>query len=1262
MKKILFFLSTLLICSTTFSQGEANWWYFGQNAGLNFPFGPPVAVLGGMLNTMEGVAAASTSGGNMMFYTDGMTVRNSTHAVMGNGNGLLGNASSTQSAIVVQRPGSTNEYFVFTAGLPPSGDYRYSVIDMNLNGGLGGVTGTKNVLLYGPCTERITAVKHCNNIDYWIITHHWGTNEFRVYSLTAAGVNPVPVVSAVGSVSTGSTANAIGYLKASHDGNKLAMATRYSTGGSPAQGFVELFDFNNTTGVVSNALNMGIHPYAYGVEFSPDGSRLYTNQSQPCIIYQFNMCAGSPGAIVASKTQIGTSPNGWAGALQLGPDNKIYHARIFANSIASINNPNTLGVGCGYVDNTVMLPGGTQCLGGLPNFPASYFSIFPPTVSATINMNNCYEATFNFVTPPPSCTGSGTPQSVSWNFGDPGSGINNFSNLNNPSHIFSGAGSFIVTLVVNYQCYSDSDTILVNIIPCGITTSVNNDTICAGSCGSITATTTGNSGPVTYAWTPNIGVGPGPHVVCPPNTTTYQVIATDSVGNKDTAYATVVVNPLPTTTTNVTHVSCNGGNNGTATANPIGTAPFSYSWNTNPIQTTQTATGLPAGSYIVTVTDANGCVVTANVTITEPPLLTASINQFNDVSCFGANDGSAAVTPAGGTPNYTYSWNTVPVQTTQTATGMPPGNYIVTVTDANGCIVTANVTIAEPPVLTASINQFNNVSCFGFNNGTATVTPAGGTPNYTYSWNTVPVQTTQTATGMPPGNYIVTVTDANGCTATANIIITEPTAIVLNTSATPAICGQQIGTATVNASGGTGSYTYSWNSNPVQTTPTATSLATGSYTVTVTDSNGCVATANVFVPFSNSFSINSYIINHVSCFGGNNGAAGVSLNGGTAPFTYLWSSGGTSSTENNLPAGIYNITVTDSAGCIDSAVIVITEPPILSVSINPNNIDVCLGDTISLSAQATGGTGAYVYLWNPSSQNTASIQFTASNSGQYSVTVTDANGCTDNAVAFITVNPLPIADFSVDTSNGCAPVCVNFLSVTTSDTYSWSFGDSGNGNGFMPYYCYTKAGTYSVTLMVTDSNGCKSSITKANLITVYPVPIADFYPSPFRTDIYSPEIIFTNTSDGATTAFWNFADGQSSNSYNAVHSYTEPGKYGVLLTVCNSYGCCDTITKFVKVDGTFTYFVPTAFTVDEDNVNELFFAKGVGIDTERYLLQIFDRWGELIWETTDLNQGWNGIAKNGTLANSALYIWKASVWEKDKNLHHNFIGHVTLLR
>lgn len=1252
---VLFLQSSIL-----FSQGEANWWYFGQNAGMHFPFGPPVAVTGGMLNTMEGVAAASTAGGNLMFYTDGLTVRNSTHAVMANGNGLMGDPSSTQSAIIVQRPGSNNEYFVFTAAAQGGGAYRYSVIDMNMNGGLGAVTATKNVLMYGPCTERITAVKHCNNVDYWIITRHWGTNEFRVYLLTAAGVNPIPIVSAVGSVSTGSTANSIGHLKASHDGNKLAMATRYSTGGNAQQGFVELFDFNNTTGVVSNPLNLGFHPYAYGVEFSPDGSRLYTNQSQPCIIFQFNMCAGSPGAIVASKTQVGTSPNGWAGALQLGPDNLIYHTRIYANSIARINSPNTLGVGCNYVDNAVMLSGGTQARAGLPNFPASYFSIYPPNISATVNMNNCLEATFNFTTPPPSCTGSGVPQSVNWNFGDPGSGVNNFSNLNNPSHLFTGPGTYIITLVVNYQCYSDSDTIMLTIIPCGINVNVNNDTICAGSCATLLASSSGGTGPVTYVWTPNIGVGPGPHTVCPPTTTTYQVIATDSLGNADTTIATVVVNALPTVSLTATQVTCNGAADGTATANPSGTAPFTYSWNNG--QTAQTATGLAPGTYTIAVTDSNGCVVTGSIQITEPPVLLANISAFTDVSCFGANDGTATVSVSGGTPSYTYSWNTNPIQTTPTANSMPPGTYTVTVTDSNGCVTTASITINEPTLLTANINAFTNVSCFGFGDGSASVNVSGGTPSYTYSWNTNPIQTTPTAIGMLPGTYTVTVTDSNGCVATAMVTITEPTQIVLNTSSTPALCAMQIGTATVTANGGTPSYLYSWNSNPIQTTPTATGLTSGTYTVTVTDSNGCLATASVFVAFSNSFTLNTQVINHVSCFGGSNGSGFVNIVGGTAPFTYNWSSGGSGSTENNLIAGIYTVIVTDSAGCVDSAVLVINEPPQLTVSINPASAELCAGDVTNLSAIVSGGTPTYLYNWNPGGLTTPAIQITPASSGQYSVTVTDANGCIENAVAFITVNPLPTASFSVDTTNGCKPVCVNFLSATTSDTYTWAFGDGAIGNGFMPSHCYTKPGTYTVTMLVTDSNGCKNSFTIPNLITVYPFPRADFYASPYRTDILSPEITFTNASDGYNSAVWNFGDGNTSSDYHPVHTYAEPGTYQVLLTVCNSYGCCDTTTRNIKIDGMFSYFVPNAFTVDGDGLNEFFKAKGIGVDTERYVFQIFDRWGELIWETTDFNQGWNGTVKNGQIAPLGVYIWKASVWEKDRNIHHPFIGDVTLIR
>jgi len=219
------------------------------------------------------------------------------------------------------------------------------------------------------------------------------------------------------------------------------------------------------------------------------------------------------------------------------------------------------------------------------------------------------------------------------------------------------------------------------------------------------------------------------------------------------------------------------------------------------VQTTATATGLAAGTYIVTVTDANLCIKTASVTITQPVALTIGTTQVN-VLCNGSSTGTATATPAGGVGPYTYSWNTLPVQTTATATGLAAGTYIVTVTDANLCIKTASVTITQPVALTVGTTQVN-VLCNGSSTGTATATPAGGVGPYTYSWNTLPVQTTATATGLAAGTYIVTVKDANLCIKTASVTITQPVALTVGTTQVNVLCnGSSTGTATATPAGG----------------------------------------------------------------------------------------------------------------------------------------------------------------------------------------------------------------------------------------------------------------------------------------------------------------------------------------------------------------------------------------------------------------------------------------------------------------------------
>lgn len=350
----------------SYAQGESNIWYFGQNAGLDFSSGSPIALSKGMLNTTEGVASMCNVNGELLFYTDGITVWNKQHAIMKNGENLMGNPSSTQSAVAVPLPGSTTLYYLFTVDAEAGENgFRYSVIDISKQNGWGEVI-QKNTLLLTPSTEKLTAIKHRNNTDFWIITHAWNSNTFLAYPLTHKGVG-TPVSTSIGSIHEGEKDNTIGYMKASADGSQLALAVKEAA-------FVELFDFDNATGVVSNPIRINFAPGSkvYGVEFSSNGNLLYVTAGGKSEVWQFNLLAGSNEAIAKSGLVIGKTA-GWAGALQIAKDGKIYVSPYMAGKLDRIENPDIVGSGCGYSTGAVDLNGKKATL-GFPSFIQSYFT------------------------------------------------------------------------------------------------------------------------------------------------------------------------------------------------------------------------------------------------------------------------------------------------------------------------------------------------------------------------------------------------------------------------------------------------------------------------------------------------------------------------------------------------------------------------------------------------------------------------------------------------------------------------------------------------------------------------------------------------------------------------------------------------------------------------------------------------------------------------------------------------------------------------
>jgi len=765
--------------------------------------------------------------------------------------------------------------------------------------------------------------------------------------------------------------------------------------------------------------------------------------------------------------------------------------------------------------------------------------------------------------------------------------------------------------------------------------SINTAILCNGGTGSITATATGGHPNYTYSWSNGTSsVTTGLQTTLNNLTSAiYTVTITDVSGCSHSATlllpepTPIVINPVTSTNSNC------GTTTGSAVASASGgTGSLTYSWNN--FVSGQTNNNLSANTYTVTVTDANACAVSSTVTISDnggPTII--GINKTN-VGCNGDSSGLAVVY-ASGTGSLSYNWSSGSVITVDS--GLVAGTYTITVTDANSCSSMSTVTIIQPPAFVVSSFIEKNAGC-NLTNGSVEATVSGGTGLYTYSWSSGSSSITSMAsdsiTSLPASTYSLIVTDANGCSVTRSTIVNNtPAPAITGLSSSNVSCnGSANGKAVVSATG-TGMLTYSWSNGP--TSMIDSNLIASTYTVTVKDANGCQAISTVAISQPPVLQISNIATTSANC-NKNDGSANASATGGTAALTYSWSaSGGSGATVSGLTAGNYTLTVTDANGCSLSNTVTINSTNGPSLLASATTI-LCNGQSGNVTATASNGTLPYTYSWSTGATSvTTATQATLANqqAAIYSVTITDKNGCTSTSSITLSQPPeLVITTTKSDATCGNADgtILVTATGGVLNYTYSWS-NDSIN-----PQITNLNSGTYGLT--VTDANGCSQSTVTT--ITNSNAPIAGAASSQTTiTEGNSTLLIGSSTGTGVT---YTWTPRTSLNCSNCASPVANPDVTTTYtLYVKDNLGCTDSANVTITVKKACSgndddVFIANIFSPNGDGKNDVLNIEGNGL-TNIYWA-IYDRWGNLIFETTNIAQGWDGT-KNGSPMEAATYVY-----------------------
>jgi hypothetical protein len=617
------------------------------------------------------------------------------------------------------------------------------------------------------------------------------------------------------------------------------------------------------------------------------------------------------------------------------------------------------------------------------------------------------------------------------------------------------AGTYTVTVTDANNCIKTLSATVNNTNgPTLTSTQVN--ILCNGNnTGSIDLTVNGGTGPFTYSWTGGVTTQDRTGLIAG----TYSVTVTDNAACTATLAITLTQPLALALTSTQINVLCNGNANGSIDLSVSGgNGAYTYNWGGG--ISTQDRTNLPAGTYNVTVTDANACSKTLSATITAPAVLLLTETHFN-VLCNGAATGSIDLSVSGGTSPYAYNWGGG--ITTEDRSDLLSGTYTVTVTDANACTKTISASISSPSALFLIATQVN-VLCNGNATGSINLSVSSGTSPYTYNWGGG--ISTQDRSNLAAGTYTVTVTDANACTKTLSATLTEPGALTLSVTTGNASCGNSNGSIDLSVSSGTSPYTYNWGSGI--TTQDRTNLSIGTYTVTVTDANVCSKTISATITNTNGPTLSATQVD-VLCNGNSTGSIDLSISGGTSPYTYLWVGGVTTQDRTNLAAGTYTVTATDANACTQTLSVTITAPAALALSVSSTN-STCGNANGSIDLTVSGGTGAYTYNW---AGGVTTQDRTNLSAGTYTVTVTDANACSKTISATVNNTNAPtLLSTQVNVlcnGNATGSIDLSVAGGTSPYTYNWGGGVSTQDRSNL------LAGTYTVT--VTDANACTKTLS-----------------------------------------------------------------------------------------------------------------------------------------------------------------------------------------